>query len=246
MDNNAEKQLAAESDKALTAKTDLEKKENRLEVVVVIFLGIAALLVAWATWIGSVHGGNMTDNFTKSNNVSDAGTTEYDAASQLLLRDMNTWDLIQDYLFEKGLAVFRHDADEAQMIQDKVDRLISNCPETLRSAIDWAYEQDETGAVSPFMKEGMMESYFSKAQELMEESRELLEQGEQNSRNCDKYGLATVICALVLFLLGIVGIFKRLPNRRAVFWIAVVLLVFGIVYMCLIPLPTGFSFADYF
>ncbi len=33
-------------------------------------LGITALLTAWATWIGSLHGGNQATNYTKSNNIA--------------------------------------------------------------------------------------------------------------------------------------------------------------------------------
>lgn len=53
--------------------------------------------------------------------------------------------------------------------------------------------------------------------------------------------LVTVIYSLTLFLLGIVGTFKNMPNRIAVLSIAVVCLVFAFIYMCTIPLPTGFE-----
>ena len=33
--------------------------EAKLEMLIAIFLGITALLTAWATWIGSLHGGNQ-------------------------------------------------------------------------------------------------------------------------------------------------------------------------------------------
>ena len=73
-----------------------------------------------------------------------------------------------------------------------------------------------------------------------------MEEGKNDSRNSDRCGLASVIYSMVLFLLGIVGIFKSLPNRLVVFWSAIVLLVIATVFMCTIPLPTDFSFANYF
>lgn len=40
-------------------KPDMDKIT---ELVIVIMLGITALLTAWASWIGSLHGGNQATN----------------------------------------------------------------------------------------------------------------------------------------------------------------------------------------
>ena len=68
----------------------------------------------------------------------------------------------------------------------------------------------------------------------------------QDNKNGETYNLVTVIYSLVLFLLGIIGIFKNIPNRFVVFVIAVVLLIGATVYMLTIPMPTGFSLGSYF
>ena len=49
------------------AKTNKKKrsKDEILEIVVVVLLGLTALLTAWATWIGSLHGGNQATNYAK-------------------------------------------------------------------------------------------------------------------------------------------------------------------------------------
>lgn len=239
---------AEEKAKAEEEKNALyEKQEKRLEIVIAIFLGLTALLVAWAGWIGSIHSGNQNDNYTMSNNYASAGSSEYNAASQYILQDMMVWNTIQDYLFEKAIAEYDNDYQKAQMLQDKVDHQIrKNCSEEFAEAINWAYEQDPAGTVSPFTKPGMIDGYYTKANELLEESMTYHEQGEEDSSNSDKYGLVGVVYSLVLFLLGIVGIFKRLPNRRLVFWVSIGLLVIATVYMCMIPLPTGFSLANCF
>ena len=38
--------------------------EKILEIIVAVFLGITALATAWASWIGSLHGGNQATNYT--------------------------------------------------------------------------------------------------------------------------------------------------------------------------------------
>lgn len=77
------------------------------------------------------------------------------------------------------------------------------------------------------------------------EAQALLAQGMEDNANGDRYGLASVIFSVVLFLLGIIGIFKQLPNRRLIFIISLIILVVGIIYMARIPLPTGFSIGSY-
>lgn len=50
----------------------------------------------------------------------------------------------------------------------------------------------------------------------------------------------------MLFLLGITNVFKNMPNKVAVMLIAFFLLVFAFIYMCSIPLPTGFRQMNFF
>ena len=68
----------------------------------------------------------------------------------------------------------------------------------------------------------------------------------RDNKNGDTYNLVTVIYSLVLFLLGIVGIFKNIPNRFAVFVVGVVLLIAATIFMFTIPMPTGFSIGSFF
>ena len=240
--------IAPGQEEAASAKSEnkTEQGEKRLEVLIAIFLAVTALLVSWATWIGSLHSGNQSTNYTESSIYASAGSSEYNAALQVLIQDMMLWNSIQDCMLEKSLALYDHDDERAAMIQDKADRLQKNASDTLREAIDWALEQDDSGGVSPFSKEGMTDSYFDKARELLDQSQSYLEEGSSDNRKSDKYGLVTVIYSLVMFLLGIDGIFKRLPNRWMVFWISLGLLIFAAVFMCTIPLPTGFQLSDYF
>ena len=93
---------------------------------------------------------------------------------------------------------------------------------------------------------GVYDKYFETANELLEESRALLKEGQQDNTNGDTYNLVNVIYSLVLFMLGVVGIFKKLPNRAVVLIIAIVALILATIYMFTIPMPTGFSLGSYF
>lgn len=80
----------------------------------------------------------------------------------------------------------------------KLDKLLNdNCSDALYDAIKWADEQKED--VSPFDKEGFIDSYFAEAQNKISEADELLEQGKKDNANGDAFGLVTVIYSVVLF-----------------------------------------------
>ncbi|MBR1861772.1 MAG: hypothetical protein IJ796_07930 [Lachnospiraceae bacterium] len=214
--------------------------EERLEMFIAIFLGITALLTAWATWIGSLHGGNQATNYTTSNNIAAEGNSMWNEASQQYMQDLIVWNSIVDYQTELEIAEMEGDTAKADIISAKIDLLIyDSCSDEFAEAIEWAFAQEEWA--SPFDKEGFMDSYYADAQAVLDESQEYLEQGQEDNSNGDRFGLVTVIYSLVLFLLGIVGIFKKLPNRKIVFFVSVAFLLVALIYMFTIPLPKGFT-----
>ena len=104
---------------------------------------------------------------------------------------------------------------------------------------------NENDADSPFDMPGITDAYFVSANEKLEQSQILLEEGQKDNAKGDAYNLVSVVFSLVLFLLGIVGIFKRMPNRAAVLIIAAVGLVITTIYMCTLPMPTGFDIKNF-
>lgn len=219
--------------------------ENAIEVLVAIFLGITALLTAWASWIGSLHGGNQATNYTKSNNLASEGNSEYNAGLQDYLSDIMVWNNYEGYLFDIEIAKANGNNEEAELIEAKMNNYIDqNGSLILQDAFE-KMDNDESIA-NPFEIPGLTERYFERANELLAESQELLEEGQNDNSNGDSYNLVNVIYSVVLFMLGIVGVFKHLPNRAVVLGIAVAGLVATTIFMITIPMPTGFSFANYF
>ena len=240
--------MADEKNKGVETTATAEKKgisEEKLEAIIAILLGVTAILTAWAGWISSLHGGNQATNYTKSNNLSAMGNSMYNEAAQNYMQDMLLWNTIYDYEFDAEIAELNGKTEEAELIYEKIDTLMyDNCTEEFYEAIEWALEQDED--VTPFDKEGYVDSYFAEANDVLAESDALLEQGKTDNANGDAYGLVTVIYSLVLFLLGIVGIFKKIPNRILIMIFACICLVIAMIYMITIPLPTGFNLFNYF
>lgn len=230
----------------MTEETKTKKplfSENTIEVLVAIFLGITALLTAWASWIGSLHGGNQATNYTKSNNLASEGNSEYNAGLQTYLSDLMVWNTLMEYSFDQDLAELEGNNEKYQLIEEKMDSYIEqNGSEILAEAAG----QMTDGMNSPFEVPGMMDKYFENANALLDESRAILEEGQRDNSNGDAYNLVNVIYSVVLFMLGIVGIFKKLPNRTVVLFIAVIGLVLATIYMITIPMPTGFDIGSFF
>ena len=219
--------------------------EAKLEMLIAIFLGITAVLTAWATWIGSLHGGNQATNYTKSNNAASDANSMYNEAFQQFVSDSMVWNMVTDYRFDMTLADMKGDKEQVELIDEKIDKILEDsCSEEFAEAVNWAFEQEEE--VTPFMKEGFLDSYYADAEAKYEEAQALLKEGMQDNKNGDTYNLVTVIYSLVLFLLGIIGIFKNIPNRFAVFVVAVILLILAVIFMVRIPMPTGFSLGSFF
>lgn len=231
---------------------DKEKrsKDQIIEIIVAVLLGVTALATAWASWIGSLHGGNQATNYTTSNNLSAEGNSEWNEASQMLMQDMMTWNTISDIYIDMAYAEEKGDELEYEKLSYKYDTLLyDNCTEDFQAAIEWALSQEEW--TSPFeytYEDGTtyQDSYFDNAREVIAEADQMLEQGKADNSNGDAFNLVTVIYSVVLFLLGIVGVFKNLPNRIVILGVAAVGFLIATIYMFTIPMPTGFSLMSFF
>lgn len=171
----------------------------------------------------------------------------WNEATQLLIQDMLTWNMITEYQFDIEIAKLNGNDKEAELIEEKIDTLMeSNASEQLVAGIEWLYNEAPETAISPFENEEIIDSYYTEAQAMLDEADAVLKEGQEDNAKGDAYNLATVFLSVVLFLLGIVGTFKRMPNRFVVFVVAVAILVFAVIFMFKIPMPTGFNFASFF
>lgn len=239
-----------------TQKRDWEKI---IELIIVIMLGITALLTAWASWIGSLHGGNQATNYTTSNNLASEGNSEYNAGVQQLNQDMTLWNDISDLQIE---IIFANEAGDEATVEKVCYQLFykldENLSEEMANAIGWNYQlseaeqNDPTGTVlswldnpesmsSPFFDQDFIANYFVTANDLLSQSQEVLAQGSEDNANGDAFGLVTVIYSVVLFLLGIAGSFKSEKNKLAIIIISLIAFIAATIYMATLPMPTGFD-----
>lgn len=242
-DSKTIKQGGRPPDNALKNSKDT-KYIKRLETIVAILLGITTLISAWASWIGHLHGGNQSINFTESNNLASHGTAEYNVCMQAYVADYLTWNALMDYYYDLEEAKADGDQTKVNMISNKIENFKKqNIKGLLAEGVKW---MEENNADSPFDMPGLTDKYFESAQEKINRSQEKLEEGKLDNSKGDSYLLVTVIYSLTLFLLGIIGTFKDLPNRVVILTIAFGCLLCAIIYMFTIPMPTGFENMNFF
>ena len=218
-------------------------KEKKLEVLVAVFLGLTTLLVAWAGWIGSLHGGIQAINFTKSNNLAAKGNSEYNVAAQVYMSDLFAWNTISSLQLDVEIAKENGNKNEAKTIETKIEKIKqTGCSSRLQEAMSDTNLQEK----SPFENEEFTNGYFEKAKELLDESQSVMEEGKQDNLRGDSYRLVSVLYSLVLFLLGIVGVIKDHHSRKSIFIFSVIILLLTIIYMFTIPMPTGFNISNFF
>lgn len=256
--------MAEENKKNEEKKTEGKKPfmafldENKLEIVTVILLGVTALLTAWASYVGSIHGGNQATNYATSNNLSSDGNALYNSAVQAMTQDMDVWNTIADYEIEILYADAVNDQDTIEAyvwklqwfcmdnLSDDMAAIIGYDAEAFNDGVNdtedilaWLKDENGTSLLSPFENEEFVESYFHDAAEKLNEAQSVLEQGQQDNANGDKFSLVTVIYSVALFLLGIVGVFKNQTNKKIVLIISTICLLIAVIFMVTIPLPTS-------
>ena len=229
--------------------------ENSIEIITVILLGITALLTAWASYVGSIHGGNQATNYATSNNLSSDGNSLYNSAVQTLSQDMSIWNSIATYEVE---ILYAQSVKDNAAIEANVWKLQWFCEDNLtdemaaaigydtekftdgnndtQEILDWL--KDDKAITSPFTQE-FIDKYFEEANAKLAESDKVIEQGKEDNANGDKFSLVTVLYSVALFMLGIVGVFKNTGNKKLVLIVSFVCLVVALIFMCTIPLPTS-------
>jgi hypothetical protein len=214
-----------------------EKFQGVLEMFVAILLGITAVLTAYASWQSSLYGGNQATNYTKGTAAIGEANSMYNEAAQYIAQDMETWNEISGLRIDLAFAESKGDAAEQERLQYKLSQLMEdNVSDTFSTAIDWADAQ--TDYASPFAKEGFLESYYTEANAKYDEGDKMIEEGQKANNLGDKLGLVTVIFAVVLFMMGILGTLKNVKTKIVITGVSIAALIFGVVMMLSVPMLT--------
>ena len=198
---------------------------GRLEILIAVLLGLAAVATAWAGYQASLMDGEALQAYSQSTIKSDEASFFYSQGNQTAIED--------NALFaEYAKANWSGNPDDADLAEYLKNNLMSD---ELAQAVDWWNEQTDESLESPFVDQNPYlaslesEVSYGEAESLEAESKQLFADGTKRDDTGDEYTLATVILATSLFLLGIAGVFRVFYVRVGLMILGTVLLVIPVI-----------------
>jgi len=216
------------TNEAQTTHTD-EESSNRMEVVIAILLGLAAIVTAWCSFQASQLGDVVQRSFSEGIRAADAASQAYNTAVASDISD-------QTLFLEFAKAAQADDEDTALYV---LETLMT--PE-LAAAVNWWIEQpDDSGFDSPFVEENpeWSNALYDEAAALDDSSQDYFDQAEETDNVADSFDLLTVILTIALFFLGIAGLSRQRKVMIGLSAVGSVIIVFSIIRAIAMGDPAG-------
>lgn len=203
--------------------------KDRLELIVAIMLGLAAVITAWTAFQSSQLGDKVQESYSEGIRISDQASQEYNTAVATDNQD-------QALFLQYASALVRDETDMASYIHET---LMS--PE-LAAAVDWWVDQPtETGPDSPFVEDNpnWSNEQWDLANSLDDEALQLFADAKKADADGDEFDLLTVIVTLALFLFGIASLVRQQRIMIGLASVGALILVYSIVQTIILGDPAG-------
>ncbi len=204
--------------------------KDRLEFVIAVMLGLAAIITAWTAFQSTQLGDKVQESFSEGIRTSDQASQEYNTA-------LATDNQSQAIFLEYAKAAVAGDEVTAAYIKDTL-----MTPE-LAAAVEWWIEQpEETGPESPFVEENPNwdDSSWVAAEELDVKAQEYFDAAKKADTDGDRFDLLQVIVTLSLFLFGVASLARQQKIQIGLAALGGVVLVYSIVMTIVLGDPAGF------
>ena len=204
--------------------------KDRLEFVIAVMLGLAAIIPAWTAFQSTQLGDKVQESFSEGIRTSDQASQEYNTA-------LATDNQSQAIFLEYAKAAVAEDEVTAAYIKDTL-----MTPE-LAAAVEWWIEQpEETGPESPFVEENPNwdDSSWVAAEELDVKAQEYFDAAKKADTDGDRFDLLQVIVTLSLFLFGVASLARQQKIQIGLAALGGVVLVYSIVMTIVLGDPAGF------
>ena len=203
--------------------------KDRVEQVIAVMLGLAAIITAWTAFQSSQLGDKVQESFSEGIRSSDQASQEYNTAIATDNQD-------QAIFLEYAKALVAEDEVTATYIQES---LMS--PE-LAAAVEWWIEQpDDTGPDSPFVEENPNwdDSSWNTAADLDVEAQQYFDSARQADADGDEFDLLEVIVTLSLFLFGIASLVRQQKIQVGLAAVGGIILIYSIIMTITLGDPAG-------
>ena len=203
--------------------------KDRVEQIIAVMLGLAAIITAWTAFQSSQLGDKVQESFSEGIRSSDQASQEYNTAIATDNQD-------QAIFLEYAKALVAEDEVTATYIQES---LMS--PE-LAAAVEWWIEQpDDTGPDSPFVEENPNwdDSSWNTAADLDVEAQQYFDSARQADADGDEFDLLEVIVTLSLFLFGVASLVRQQKIQVGLAAVGGVILIYSIIMTITLGDPAG-------
>jgi hypothetical protein len=191
---------------------------DRVEVLLAVLLGIAAVATAFAAFKASLIGDEVISNYNQGIRKVDEASQLYNEGNQYLAQD-------QAVFLEYVKANQVGDTDLADYIRETL------MSEELYNGIGWWEETPD--ATTPFVPENpdYYLPQFDQAIALDEEVDEHFTLAADADEESDRFEFATVLLAAVLFFLGMASVVRSSRQRRTFLVMGAVVLLASLVQL---------------
>jgi hypothetical protein len=199
-----------------------------IAIIAAIVLGLAAILTAWSSYRESLTSDGVLKNYAEQQALISQANDVFAQADQLA-------SIERQYFLQFAIA-------SAEGNLDVEDYLIRSMDEDLYLAISWWLDEpDETRPLSPFVEDNP-EFALLGSQLLTEEGLAILDEAderrslaEEADANSDRFDLANVFFAVVLFLAGIATLLQRRGIQIGIISLGGLMMIAGVVVLVTTP-----------
>ncbi len=206
-----------------------EWSRDRLEIVVAILLGLAAIVTAWCSFQASQLDGIVQSSRAEGIREADAASQSYNSAISADIRD-------QTLFLEFAKAAQADDEETALYI---LETLMS--PELAAAVNWWSSQPDDSGFDSPFVKENpeWSNALYEEAAAFDESSQAYFDAAERADRDADDFEVLTVILALSLFFFGVAGLSRQRRVMIGLSTVGTVIVAYSVIRCLVLGDPAG-------
>lgn len=214
---------------------------EHISVIVAIFLGITSVWTAYASFEASLYGSSMAKKYNEGTKMVNEANSAYLEANQIYIKDAQLEVKLMDLMGDQSFAVDTNEQDKATA---KYDYFLNNsASDMFKIAFQWSIDNSDDNneySFSQYPGDDTNPSYndylYSECTQKKADGEAMIEQGNADNTLGDKMTLSTVLYALVLFLLGVVGTMKA---GKSPFWLTVfsfVIFIAAVVQTVSIPI----------
>jgi Tfp pilus assembly protein PilE len=204
---------------------------GRMELIIVILLGLVSLGIAYTSFESSLYDGNMQSAYAQGNNDKTEAESLYLEANQQYVQDTQTLAT----LAQLRIAAASGDAT-AQRQYDQV--VFMDVSPDLQKAMDAAAAKQATNPatyVDPQEDADYQAALFGDYGDKLDRSKAELTDGQQANNLGDRLTLTTVLMAVPLFLLGVAAVIRRPRQQLVLLIVGMAMFAFASVLAAFVP-----------